>query len=288
MFHVKQNSYAVGLGSVENTRNWDSGVDAVSQVLEGSLGMENYDQLYKNLKAYADEVGVKAYQTKVGSYSGKRWGDTFLGVGMGRYYVSAVGERAQDVYLSTMGCPGYYTRLDCQITVEFDVPQPDYVERQYRRWVSHGHPGHSPKQARYIESKTGSTMYLGTRQNERFFRLYDKSTWYEKELGSMIRFEVEFHKSGADNTAWTIETANDIKKAIGAIVFAAYHQADIRVPVSLIDPLSPLKLPEKAKGSEHYLEWLKTSVQPVVRHLRHLGLDDKIQDVLGLQKPLDL
>lgn len=285
---MKQNSYAVGLDSVENTARWDATVDAVSMVLEGDLGVQNYDQLHKNFKARADETGVRPYQTKVGSYSGKRYGDVFVGVGLGRYYVSAVGAAAQDVYLTTMGCPGYYTRLDCQITTEFRVPQPDYVRRQYDRWISHGHPGHSPKQARYVESGTGSTMYLGTRQNERYFRLYDKSTWYNSEVGSFLRFEVEFHKNAADETAFTIENSDDLKKCIAAIVFAAYHQADIRIPVELIDPLSPLRLPEKAKGSEHYLDWLKTSVQPVVRHLRHLGLDDKIQEVLGLQRPLDL
>lgn len=285
---MKQNSYAVGLDSVENTLKWDASVDAVSVVLEGELGMQNYDQLHKNFKARADETGVRPYSTKVGSYSGRRYGDVFVGAGKGRYYASATGSVAQDVYLTCMGCPGYFTRLDTQITVEFEVPQPEYVKRQYERWINHGHPGHAPKQARYIESQTGSTMYLGTRQGERYYRLYDKSTWYNAELGTFIRFEVEWHKAWADNVAWTIETSNDLKKALGAITFGAYHQADIRIPVSLIEPLSPLRLPEKAKGSEHYLEWLKTSVKPVVQHLRYLGLDDKIQDVLGLQMPLDL
>lgn len=285
---MKQNSYAVGLDSVENVSKMDAGVDAVSQVLEGEEGKKNYQELADLYVTKAKELGIKPYVTKVGSYQGKRFGDVFLGAGLNRYYVAVTGKQAEHVFALTMGCPGYYTRLDLQITVEFKVPQPDYVERQYQRWISHGHPGHSPKQAKFVQSSSGSTLYLGTRQNDTYYRLYDKSTWYNQELGTSLRFECEYHREKADDVAFTIATANNFQKAVSSLVFGSWHLADIRVPVSLLDPLSPLRLGEKVKGSEHYLEWLKTSVKPVVVHLRSLGLDDKIGEVLGLQSPLDL
>ncbi|HEY9758833.1 MAG TPA: replication initiation factor domain-containing protein, partial [Oculatellaceae cyanobacterium] len=209
-------------------------------------------------------------------------------VGLDRFYVAVTGGQAENVFALTMGCPGYYTRLDLQITVEFKVAQPDYVERQYQRWINHGHPGHSPKAAKFVQSGGGSTMYLGTRQNETYYRLYDKSTWYNQDLGTSLRFECEYHRSKADDVAFTIATSNNFKKAVASLVFGSWHLADVRVPVNLIDPLSPLKLDEKVKGSDHYLAWLKSSVRPVVAHLRSLGLDDKIGEVLGLQRPLDL
>lgn len=290
MFHVKQlyNSYAVGLAALDRVQGWTSGIDALSQVLEGEGATEIYDTVVQAYKNRCLETGEKFYRTKVGHYDGVRFGPVFCGTDRVRYYVSSTGETASDLYALCVGQQGYYTRIDVQITVKLKEPDPEYVERQYKKWTSHSHGRYSPSQAKFVQSSTGSTLYLGNRTSERMYRLYDKSSWFDAAVGTYIRFEVQDNKRKSTETALTIADSTNMVKCIGAIVFGAYHKADIRVPVELVEPPSVMEVTPKFKDREHYLNWLKTSVQPVVANLRYSVEDDRILECLGLQRPLDL
>ena len=172
------NSYAVGLAALDNVEGWSSGIDAISVVLDRDMGLETYEELHEIYKQRANETGERVYHTSVGNYNGRRYGPVFVGSDSRAYYVAATGELSADVFCVVEPVAKRFTRLDYQITVKLREVNEDYVEDQYELWQSHGHGPNAPKISKLIKSQTGCTLYLGTRQNNRLYRIYDKSTWY--------------------------------------------------------------------------------------------------------------
>lgn len=130
-----------------------------------------------------------------------------------------------------------------------------------------------------IESLTGDTLYVGSRESGVYIRIYDKSNEYGKDLGYVWRFEVEFKSSKAPVIAEHlkrsgIEIASDI-------VWTACRSRDI--PTPLIGRTVDIRGRKISVSSiDQKLAWLGGQVKPTVKFLMSIGRGGDVYEKLGL------
>lgn len=102
-----------------------------------------------------------------------------------------------------------FTRID----LAFDDYSKAFTPRDYMRFELEGRLSTKGKRCDFISgsvkgTRTGDTFYCGTRSSARFLRIYDKNAESLGEINA-IRYELEFKRSAADQTAKKIvEYAN--------------------------------------------------------------------------------
>lgn len=153
---------------------------------------------------YTWHMGVSANQKDSkrlqyqGTTAADRYGSSFFGEGHQRgrrhYMMQVSGSLAESAWTAvqafTLGGMARVTRLDLQITVEYD--RQDHSQEQLAADLRHESPNRSVS---YIESRSGpqgtklATVYYGSRTSERYCRIYEKLGMGDEVL---LRFEMEF------------------------------------------------------------------------------------------------
>jgi len=183
------------------------------------------------------------------------------------------------------------TRFDLQITLRLDPSDKNLALDLYENIKKKQDVGLSPignRSISLIRSGTGDTMYLGSRSStRRFFRLYDKSSDLDQELGEFWRAEIQYGRSLAGGAMeWYLARENHYRFVIDLVCSEFYDAMGwsplpnyLPVTTELIDePKEPSPLSKK-------LVWLETCVRPTVAILIEAGLEGEIREALGL--PLD-
>jgi sugar/nucleoside kinase (ribokinase family) len=194
------------------------------------------------------------------------------------------GESAASHGGSCLNYAANVSRLDLQVTT-LDAPV-GYDWTEYAR-------GRARADARCITNQTkllriegdpdGRTFYIGSRKSERFFRVYDKhaeskGTW---PAGSW-RWEVEYKGGRAAVVASYIRASGPGAESIRAIVAAAWLSYGVIMPGGTIPANWRDKSPKDQTDDAKRLEWLKTSIAPMVRRMLESHDPNVILGVLGL------
>lgn len=131
-----------------------------------------------------------------------------------------------------------------------------------------------------VESLTGDTLYVGSRESDKMLRIYDKSSEYGEELGMVYRWELEA-KGDTAPVIYEIATRAN-REELSDIVFGASREMGAPTPKYGVFP----KIKSEritASSSEMKLNWLRNQVKPTVTWLRKLGLDKEVSDALGIE-----
>lgn len=131
-----------------------------------------------------------------------------------------------------------------------------------------------------IESLTGDTLYCGSRESGIYIRIYDKSSDYNKELGLVWRFEVEFKQGKAEHIFDMLK-----KEGVGIakdIVWTALKSRDLPSPkIGQTVNLRAHKI--NVSSSDLKLAWLGRQVRPTVQFLTSIGRTREVYEQLGFE-----
>lgn len=130
----------------------------------------------------------KGYRSKLGMF----YGDAVQSNNKTHYVMQVSGEISQEIATLLLKMPDplswYATRMDLQKTIPM---QEWWNVRHLYDWIKE-----NGKTASSVQSDSGDTLYIGSRQSERFTRIY------EKDYGSKwLRLEIEL-KQGHARNAW--------------------------------------------------------------------------------------
>lgn len=150
------------------------------------------------------------------------------------------------------------------------------------RKLKDGHKAENTPQL--IEGITGDTLYYGSRQSDKFARIYDKSAEYGEEIGNVYRFELEAKGEVARGLAELMQSENGGMWKED-IVFGALKDMGCPVPKQGVFPSINRQM-VNLSSAEMKLNWLRTQVRGTVKHLVSLGLEQEATEALGLESKL--
>jgi DNA relaxase NicK len=114
----------------------------------------------------------------------------------------------------------------------------------------------------------GDTLYVGSRKSDVLGRLYDKAKESrEPAYAGCWRWEVQYRRASALQTARQLQVAQDPGATIAATVGAWFRARDIGAPArSDALPLDH-RVPRPLPDDQRWLAWARKSVQPRAREL---------------------
>jgi len=154
-------------------------------------------------------------------------------------------------------------------------------------WVGLGSPkrdnngkgGRPLKQSLVTSDNDGWTMYVGSRQSERFLRVYNKTAESESDVKDWVRFEVEIKGEKAHAFGWHCGegTISDMQAfARGMLKETCVFEHEVYTEI-MKDEVKQMSLPKKS--SRDTFGWLLKSVVPAIARLiaekRDMGVWDE-------------
>ena len=145
------------------------------------------------------------------------------------------------------------------------------------------------RETKIIESKTGDTLYIGSRASGRYGRIYDKSLAYGVSLGYVYRFEIETKKLVApalfkrlfpeqEDTTYSWDNfPYRVRKIIQGQMMAW------GIDIKLSDKTSEvIKAETRISTVESQLAWLSRTVAPMMTRLTTSGYKQEALEAIGL------
>jgi len=248
------------------------------------------ETLTTGLQSILDELLKSEYQSGsklkpwgMAGYSGWCCGGVQTGTRADGWIVRLSGDVARfnwwDFYEVSDSC----TRMDCQVTVKFDC-DPSTIVSRHEREVRRFHSVHRPKwKVRWIGNSDGSrTLYLGSRQSEKFMRIYDKQRESGQEcFQGCVRYEVQFNGHGARQCARHM--GHEVNSAVGCCgEVSAFLQDHACSQWFTANPMSHVCASAHSRNYERTLQWLSNQVRPSVERMIAIGKADEVYRALGL------
>lgn len=235
--------------------------------------------LLKQLRPRFDDEAVIS---KVMQYEGKRGEQWFVGSGLQKskdhYMFRFSGDLADAVTWQALRPPVSCTRIDLQLTLPLPVPI-DTAYEQYKSLVDAMHESEKERgqRARGLDAVISPdgfcTLYVGSRDSERFYRFYVK----EAAGIHFLRFEVEY--KGASSFAGRVwrDTATEPESVVRYIKAELDTMPDHALVRPFADalkfaPADVMKSERRIADPQKTLEWLKRQVSPAIKRL--IGNED--------------
>ena len=229
---------------------------------------------YAHMAAELMRVWTWDYQPgKWLQYSGHRSKQFFMGSGeqQGRrhHVVSASGSLAERMRKSLMLFDGWYaTRLDLQMT----VAKPGWVD------LGKLHKSLGKKKTTLISSEENDTLYFGSRESDKFARLY------EKPLGDNMFLRMEFElkgkmASGAWNAILSGETVGGIYKRL---VMQSILPIKFKDMFENADDTATDKAlrAEIDHDNQKILKWIMSLDGAMRRHINNHEIGDQVVEII--------
>lgn len=184
------------------------------------------------------------------------------------------------------------TRLDMQITIQLELPDPSLADMQYERIAAEKKMGAHPpgrRQVSSVRSESGSTLYIGARRTGRkFFRFYDKSEAFGSPLGTIWRQEVQYGRELAQTALELYMQIKGDRAAVSDLVSAEFNDSagfSMYTPGAEACGIKAQKS-QKMTTLEAKLEWLRRCVRPTIATLTEHDLQDEAIEALGLSRAM--
>lgn len=206
-------------------------------------------------------------------YTGHRAPQFFMGTGeqTGRrhHIVSASGSLAERMRKSLMKLDGFYcTRLDLQITIE----KPAWVD------LTKLHKSLGKKRTTLISSEENDTLYFGSRESDKFARLYEKPL--NEKMYLRMEFELKGNvASGTWNAILSGETVGGIfKRLLMKSILPTKFQ-------SLFDNAGDTATDKSLRAEiEHdnqkILKWIMSLDGAMLRHMNNHEIGDAVCEII--------
>lgn len=265
-----------------------AGVDWIS----ATLGREELDDqvwLADCLHALYDVQGLGNVikRRSLLGFDGWESGGCFVGSNETTHYAQFAGKYANDAYKMVEHPKVHISRIDLQVTVQYDIELIREGRYQYARAIHHnkGLPDHRKRKIHlFAGSDGGDTIYLGAPSSDVRGRLYNKAKQSnERSYERSWRYEVVFRNEHALRMfGYVIAAAAEAATIISAQVASWWRERGVEI-LDLGDiarnPLAPLKTPRT--DVERKLAWIKNQVVPTIRKLAELGYTEELMEVIA-------
>ena len=265
-----------------------SGVDWISATL-GREEIDNQTWLYDNLHALSDVQALgNTYKrrSRLG-FDGWESGGCFVGSNDTLHYAQFAGKYANDAYTYVAHPKVHISRIDLQITVQYDIELNKEGRFQYARAVHHNKklPEHRRRTINLFAGSDGSdTVYIGSPSSGQRGRIYNKAkqssdAHYERSW----RYEVVYRNEYANNVyRHILDSSSPHANVIVPNVITWYAERGVEVldvGVRSGNPIQPPKQPHTDVARK--LKWVKTQVLPTIRKLAELGYAEELMQVIA-------
>ena len=156
-----------------------AGVDWISATL-GREEVDNQVWLYDCIHALekVQSVGNTYKRRSMLGFDGWESGGCFIGSNEELHYAQFAGKYANDAYSMLCHPKVHVSRIDLQITVQYDIELLKEGKYQYARAIHHNKSLPAHRQRRidlYLGSSGGDTIYIGSPSSDVRGRLYNKA-----------------------------------------------------------------------------------------------------------------
>jgi len=258
-----------------------AGVDWLT--LSETLGVGEVDSELVDMWSFYDAVGNETSEVRFGGYSGERIsyaGDGTLTFGsrVRDGYLDAIlvasgpfGQALAELY-AMRGRRGdeRATRIDVRVDVELDEPNKNLGRTMYKAYRD-GLLSAGKRKLSMVDSTSGQTLYVGSRRSRaRFYRVYDKSSHYNRQPGSVWRFEVQLGRRYADSALGhlveDVAAGRGISGIAGRLTIGAFSLIDMDIAAGL-DGIEDLGASSIESSTAKRMAWLARCVAPVILRL---------------------
>lgn len=264
------------------------GVDWISGTL-GRNEIDNQTWLYDCLHALTEvqQYGNTYKRRSLLGFDGWESGGCFVGSNDTTHYAQFAGKYANDAYHYLEHPKVHISRLDIQITVQYDIELIKEGRYQYAHAVHYnkGLPEYRRRKINlYAGSDGGDTVYVGSPSSDVRGRLYNKAKQSnEQAYERSWRYEVVFRNEYAHKLfGRLISEDNETSKLILAQVVAWYAERGIVVLDVGVERTDTITAPKQPKSDvERKLRWVKNQVVPTIRKLAALGYAEELMEVIA-------
>jgi len=264
------------------------GVDWIS----GTLGREEIDNqtwLYDCLHALAgvQQLGNTYKRRSLLGFDGWESGGCFVGSNEKMHYAQFAGKYANDAYHMLEHPKVHISRIDLQITAQYDVELLKEGRYQYARAIHHnkGLPEHRQRKIHlYAGSDGGDTIYLGSPSSDARGRIYNKAKQSsEPAYERSWRYEVVYRNERAASV-FRYLVVQDIKATAVILSEVANWYGERGVTILDVEPerTNAITAPKQPTTDvERKLRWIRNQVVPTIRKLAELGYAEDLMEVIA-------
>jgi len=264
------------------------GVDWIS----GTLGREELDNqtwLHDCLDALqtVQSYGNTYKQRSMLGFDGWESGGCFVGSNEKRHYAQFAGKYANDAYHMLEHPKVHISRIDLQLTVQYDIELIREGRYQYASAIRHNKSLPDYRQRKihlFAGSDGGDTIYVGSPSSDVRGRVYNKA----KQSGEAAyerswRYEVVYRNEMALRVFLSVYgAAMQASAVILQEVLSWYDKRGISVLGVGLGTGQPIELPKQPRTDvERKLRWIKTQVVPTIRKLASLGYAEELMEAIA-------
>lgn len=273
----------------------DASVQAVScgvDWISATLGREEDDNqtwLRNCLNCLSDvqALGNTYKRRSLLGFDGWESGGCFVGSNETMHYAQFAGKYANDAYRMMKHPKVNVSRIDTQITVQYDVELIKEGRFQYARAIHHnkGLPEYRRRKIHlYAGSDGGDTVYVGSPSSDARGRIYNKAKQSnEQAYERSWRYEVVLRNQHALHLfRRLISSSDEAPKLILSFVLNWNAERGINVLGVEFGRYEFMAVPKQPKTDvERKLRWIRNQVVPTIRKLAELGYAEELMDVIS-------
>lgn len=285
---TSERSNSLNLRSAAKASTVWSGVDWISASI-GRDEIEHQVWLSDALHALYDvqKLGNTIKRRSLLGFDGWESGGCFVGVNEERNYAQFAGKYANDAYTYLEHPKVNISRIDLQVTVQYDIELPKEGKYQYARSIHHNKtlPEHRRRKIHlFAGSDGGDTVYVGSPSSAQQGRIYNKAKQsndaaYERSW----RYEVVYRNEHANAVYRRLISSNNAATTIIVPnVVTWYDERGVNildVGIRGVDAITPPKAPRTDVARK--LRWIKNQVVPTIRKLAELGYAEELMEQIA-------
>ena len=214
-------------------------------------------------------------------FGGQQAGGISSGFSGTRAIVRLSGSTARECAAEFIPSADNVSRLDIQLTIRADALGTSHAAKLYESLATRdGRRGRPIARSLIVDSRGGSSLYLGRRISDSYGRIYNKSAEEQKnETPPRWRYEVEYKRKLALAAARAYVGAVEKDTFCAGEVRHWFDRRNCTPPISTIPRLDYCSDARGSDSQSKLVKWLKVTVRPSVQRL---ALEYGWPDVLAL------
>ncbi len=265
-----------------------AGVDWIS----GTLGREELDDqswMSDCLYALSDiqALGNTYKRRSLLGFDGWECAGCFVGSNDTMHYAQFAGKYAHDAYKYLEHPKVHISRIDLQVTVQYDIELLKEGKYQYARAIHHNKalPEHRRRTINlFAGSDGGDTVYVGSPSSDQRGRIYNKQRQsLDNAYKHSWRYEAVYRNTYASSVfRRIIATSDALDTIIVPTVVEFFRERGLSI-LGLGDRSGNVIEMERTPPSDvdRKLRWIKNQVIPTIRKLAELGYAEELMETIA-------